>query len=255
MGHSRLGEMPKTGYWKDVIRKLDLFETPEEVAKVTAKAAHLGLELAKKDIGLSNVIFLLMKSLVASRQKQFVGELSRHSMRLSDSSGISDFIGELDAAIDRSLRRVKHRSHLAEMARFSAIDSLQDVFSSQSKSLFGDDIELTRLSIKAQTTKKNFVSIGQKFWGCFLSRFLDYHLSRQIANHIGPEKPIKNLSEYNSFRKAFDRHCRETVEIVKDFTACWPSVAEFKGGLTAEKVRAQFVPIALEKIKRELALR
>lgn len=51
MGHSRLGEMPKTGYWKDVIEKLDIFDAPEKIARITAKAAHKGLELAQQDNG------------------------------------------------------------------------------------------------------------------------------------------------------------------------------------------------------------
>ena len=195
-----------------------------------------------------------MKSIIASRNKEFANSLSAHHMQLSDSSGLADFIGELDEAIDKSLRRVDHRSHLAEMARFSVIDSLQETFSAETKGLFGDDIESTRLSIKKLSTKKNFAVIGQKFWGCFLSRFLDYHLSREIANHIGPEKSFKNITEYNSFRTAFDRHCKETVAIVEDFTACWPS-GGIRGGLTAEKVRRKFIPVALDKIKRELALR
>jgi hypothetical protein len=255
MGHSRLGEMPKTGYWKDVIDKLDILDDPKQIACITARAAHKGLDLAKKDIGLANVVFLFMKSVIASRSKDFSDSLAEHNINLSPSAGLADFVGELDEAIDKCLRRSNHRSHLAEMARFSAIDSLQEAFSVKTKSLFQDDIESTRQSIKEHATKKGFSAIGQKFWGCFLSRFLDYHLSREIANHIGPEKPFKTINQCNSFRIAFDRHCKETVEIVKDFTGCWPSVTEFRGGMTAENVGTKFVPVALDKIKKELSLR
>jgi hypothetical protein len=46
MGHRRLGEMPRIGYWPDVIKTLDLSDDPAQIANVTAKAARKGLEAA-----------------------------------------------------------------------------------------------------------------------------------------------------------------------------------------------------------------
>lgn len=255
MGHSRVGEMPRTGYWKDVISTLGLFDNPETIANITAKAAHKGLMLASKDTGLANVVFLFMKSVMASRTEDFPKTLAEHNMKLSSSAGLVDFVGELDEAIDGCLRRSEHRSHLAEMARFSAVDSLHEVFSAKTKSLFGNNIETTRQAVKEHATRKGFSLLGKKFWGCFLSRFLDYHLSREVANHIGPKKTFKTIGECSKFKVAFDRHCRETVEIVKDFSGGWPSVTEFRGGITAEDVRTKYLPVALQKIKSELSVR
>lgn len=255
MGHCRLGELPRTGYWRGVIEKLDFLSDPAKIAQITANAAHKGLELAKKDSGLANVVFLFMKSILASRTKEFSNILVLHNVTLTSSSGLVDFIGELDKACDKSLTRSEHRSHLAEMARYSVIDCLHDSFSKKEDTLFGNDLESTRQQIRAYATTKGFSILGKKFWGCFLSRFLDYHLSREIVNHIGSDKPIKTISECNSFRDAFDRHCRETIEIVKDFTGCWPSVTEFRRGLTAENVKNNFLPVALKKIKSELMKR
>jgi hypothetical protein len=192
---------------------------------------------------------------MASRSKDFLSILAEHNLKLPTSAGLMDFIGLLDETIDRCLRRSGHRSHLAEMARYSAIDCMNETFSSRTPSLFGNDVEMTRQSIKKHTTRRTFSTIGQKFWGCFLSRFLDYHLSREVSNHIGQEKTFTTIDKYNSFRFAFDRHCKETIAIVKDFSGGWPSVTEFKEGITAENVRTKYLPIALKKIKSELALR
>ena len=80
-------------------------------------------------------------------------------------------------------------------------------------------------------------------------------MSRELARHVGPGKAHKTLKECSAFKEALERHCVETVRIIKEFTGCWPSVTEFRGGITAENVRTKFLPVALKKIKSELMVR
>jgi len=256
MGHIRLGELPRSGYWKDVINKLGVSNDPSAIASITAKAAHKGLDLISHDTGLANLIYLFMKSFWSSKSEHFPNSVKNIGINIDKSSTILDFICELDSAMDKSLRKENHRSHLAEMARYSIIDSLNDMANNQTKSLFKTGIEETQALLKKYTNPKLFGNLGKNFFGKFLFRFLDYHVSREIANHIDPgEGPYKSVSDINAFRKALQTHCNETIYVIKDFTGCWPAAAEFESGLTAENVRNKFLPIAIKKIKSELAKR
>jgi hypothetical protein len=97
--------------------------------------------------------------------------------------------------------------------------------------------------------------VGRNFWGKFLYRFFDYHLSREIPNHIGRDRTFSRIEESTQFKASLRKHCMETAIIVKDFTGGWPSVTEFRGGITSENVRRRFMPVALNKICKELAKR
>jgi hypothetical protein len=254
MGHVRLGELPRTGYWPDVIKTLGLFDDPALIAEKTSKAAHKGLKMASSDPSLANVLFLFMKSVMASKEKKFTKILHQIGLNLSENSDFYDYICELDNVMDSSLRRSQHRNHLAEMARYSVIDSLNNI-ASATKTLFEDNVESTRQSLKKHSTRTGFAHLGRQFWGNFLGRFLDYHLSREIPNHIGSKKTFVSIDDCQDFKTALARHCRETALIVKDFSGCWPSVTEFREGITPENIRTKYMPIALEKIRSELAKR
>ncbi len=255
MGHIRVGELPRTGYWKQVIGKLGLTDDPAAIAAITAKAAHEGLDLAKYDPGVAHVIYLFIKTILSAKSKHFTQKLKYLGMEISSAGSLLDVIGEFDKAIDAQLLKARHRSDLAEMARMSAIDTLTEICQQQTKSLFGNDIQQTKVFLKKYTSKKLFGIAGRRFFGKFLYRFLDYHLSRELANHVGPNRTHSTIQECREFKIALEKHCIETTLIIKDFGGAWPLLTEFRGGITAETVRTKFVPIAFQKIQSELEKR
>ncbi len=255
MGHRLLGQLPATRNWKKVIALLEATDSVDRIANATSQAASRGLELAKRDKGVARVAFALMKVIWASRKEQFFEELADLGISVSAQASLLDVVGAFDDALDRSLRQAGHRTDLAEMARFSAVDALTDVCQGETGSLFGVSASDTQQSLKRYATSERFSVIGKNFFGIFLYRFLDYHLSRELPNHIGSGRQFQSISESSRFKEALESHCRETVLIIKDFSGCWPSATEFREGITAENVRTKFVPVAFKKIKSELKRR
>lgn len=255
MGHIWLGELPRTGYWKHVIATLGISDNPAAIAAITAKAAHQGLELAKRDSGVANTIFILMKSVWSSKENNFQEAMGDIGIKLTSQSGLLDVIGEVDRVLDMKLRKAGHRTDLAEMARYSAVETLTDLCKHQTGSLFDTTIADTQKALSTYATAAKFSEVGKSFFGRFLYRFLDYHVCRETANHIGPGEPHTSLATYSRFKDSLQRHCIETVRIIKEFSGCWPSATEYKEGLTAENIRTKFVPVAFKKIQNELAVR
>jgi len=181
--------------------------------------------------------------------------LATLGMTLPEKASLLDVVGTFDETVDARLRKVGHRSDLAEMARFAAVETLSNLCYQETGSLFGVSTEQTQQTLKSYATPDKFDVVGKDFFGRFLYPFLDYHLSRELPQSRRPGKQFKDLGQYAEFKDALGRHCRETVLIVKDFSGCWPSAAEFRGGITREKVQREFLPVALKKIQSELQKR
>ena len=257
MGHIRLGEMPRTGYWKDVIKTLALSDNPAQVARITAKAARKGLQAAGQDDGVSEVVYMLMKFVWSSaKTKDFRRELKDIgiSMPTKDAS-LLDLVLGFNEALDRRLRLKGHRSDLAEMARMSVVETVADVCRHQTGGLFGADIKQTREALKKNTAPERFAALGQRFFGKFLYRFLDYHLSRELPGHIGPGRQYETIRDCERFKASLARYAIETSRIVREFTGYWPSATEFREGISPHNVRTKFVPVAFKKLQSEIARR
>lgn len=255
MGHRILGQLPVTRNWKKVIALLKATDSVDRIANATSQAASRGLELAKRDKGVARVAFALMKVIWASRKEQFFEELADLGISVSAQASLLDVVGAFDDALDRSLRQAGHRTDLAEMARFSAVDAMSNICRSETGNLFGATAVDVQNALKKYATPERFGSVGQNFFGWFLYRFYDYHLSRELANHIGVGKQFASTTACQDFKDGLALYCYQTARIVKEFSGCWPSATEFREGITAENVRTKFVPVAFKKIKSELKQR
>jgi len=255
VGHRYLLGLPQTRNWIKVIDLLKSTDDPAAIAWATTQAANYGLELAKRDIGIAATVYLLMKLIWSSRSDNFPAELNRLSMSLPEQASLLDVVGAFDEALDHRLTRMDRRSDLAEMARFSAVETLEHLSMAETGSLFGVSLEQTHQTLKRFATPKQFGMIGKLFFGKFLYRFLDYHLSRELPNHIGLNQTFSDVNHCQAFKSGLELHCIETVRIIQDFSGCWPSATDYQEGITEENVRTKFVPVAIKKIKAELKMR
>jgi hypothetical protein len=252
MGHRRLGQLPVTKNWRKVIATLRATDNPAIIADSTSQAAQRGLELAKKDGGVVNVIYSLMEFVRDAQAIDFKDKLANIGVSLPEKASLLDMVGAFDNVLDKNLRKAGHRSDLAEMARLAAVDALTNICRSETESLFGVSFENTQSVFKKYATPEHFGVVGQNFFGKFLYRFLDYHLSRELPNHIGPGKQFSSISTCENFKDALELHCHQTARIVKEFTGCWPSATDYREGITVENVRTKFVPAAFNKLRSEL---
>ena len=255
MGHRNLGQLPETRNWKKVINLLSTAGNPAKIALATSEAAKKGLEIAKKDPGVAATVYYLMKFIWASNKESFADESKNLSIKLPPNAGLLDVVVAFNEGLDQRLRKMGHRTDLAEMARQSAADTMMDLCQSETGSLFETTLDDTIASIKKHATPQQFSFIGKRFFGKFMYRFLDYHLSREIPNHIGKNQRFSTIAQANGFKEALQLHCLETVRIIKEFSGCWPSATDFHKGITEHNVRTEFLPVAFMKIRKELQRR
>lgn len=250
MGHVRLGELPKTRKWKQVISLLEVGFNTEEVASATLSAAETGFRQASNDLGFQQVFWLLTRITLAAREKNFGRELKNLGLNVSKDPGLFEIVGAFSDYIDNYLNKRKSRSDVSEMAQFAATEALTENIMRRSQSLFGTTSDDVKQAIKELSTKNNFAGFAKDFFGRFSYRYLSYFISRETSKHVGPHGSIDTIDTHTKFKEALELHCRQSAVIVEDFAGGWYSKTNYESGITPTNA-AQFGYVALKKLASE----
>lgn len=258
MGHQRLGEVPKTQRWSKVVATVasvvgegsTLSESTALVADRTLDAAAPALQRATEDTGLSYTFYLLTQIALASREKDWRGRLEQVGIHLDDDSSLFELITELQQNIDDHVSSHGRRTDVGEMAQQAAGEAISRLTRDASRTLFGSGSAELQDAVRKLSTKAGFSNLGQQFFGCFMSRFLNFYISRISAGRVGNE-PLTQVGELARFNDSLDAHCKQSARIVRDFCGEWYSKTEFQQGIDKENTN-RFMAVALRKLADEL---
>jgi hypothetical protein len=263
LGHTRLGPLPKSRSWNQVVESLTgrgvhLYAVSSSASRVniiaaeTLKAARATLARASYDPGVRYTFYLLTQLVLASRNSDWRSELDHHGISLSDQSSVFDLTAQVQGAIDRFIGGTTvGATDLSEMAQQAAGEALTSLLAGQTPSIFGDSgSKDLKNAMRRLSTKKGFGQLGQAFFARFVARFLNFHLSRATAAGLGAPR-LRNLGYIGEFNEALRTHCEESARIVRDFCGEWYSKTEFEQGIDLAN-SARFLAIAVRKLKSEL---
>ena len=136
MGHIRLGTLPRTRQWIQVLDLIGGGAGTPVVAAATMDASERGLISAAKDPGLVYTVWLLTQVPLAARSKDFVARLRKLGLEVSDSPSLLEVVGAFTGAVDAHLRRTGGRTDLGEMAQMAASEALAALGTPANASLF-----------------------------------------------------------------------------------------------------------------------
>jgi len=263
VGHTRLGQLPKSRSWNQVVESLTgsglgqyavsgSASRVSIVAALTLKAARTMLAKASDDAGVRYTFYLLTQLVLASRRPDWRAALEQHGIALSDQSSVFDLTAEVQGAIDRHIDGTSGgATDLSEMAQRAVGEALTSLLFAQTPSMFGDtDANDLKNALRALSTKKGFGQLGQKFFASFVARFLNFHLSRATAAELGAPR-LQNLGYIGEFNEALATHCEESARIVRDFCGDWYSKTEYEQGIDLAN-SSNFLAVAVRKLRSEL---
>ena len=124
MGHTRLGVLPRSKKWDQVVEQLRLGADVSGVAASAAGAAEASLKGASSDPALLHAFWLLTQIPLAARGPEFAEDLRRLGLEVSDQPSLMDIVAAFSGAVDRFARQHGGRTDLGEMAQFAAVESL-----------------------------------------------------------------------------------------------------------------------------------
>ncbi|MEM9625339.1 MAG: hypothetical protein AAGA21_03840 [Pseudomonadota bacterium] len=255
MGHHRLGRLPASKLWRQVVSELGSGADLNAVAAAVAKAAESNLKSASGDPAFLHAFWLLTQIPLAARGPDFVGDLRRLDVDVPDGPHLFDVTAALSESVDAHSRGQPGRTDLGEMAKLAAVETLSTMVGRDLPSLFSPSPDEVRKSIGRFASGDNFSKLARDFFAGLTQRSLHYYLSRELSNHIGPGDRFADDGQQVAFNQALDRHCREVSRIIETFAGGWYGKNVYQGdGLTPDDVR-RFAPIAFKKIRAELGKR
>src|SRR5262245_59623978 len=199
MGHNRLGTLPDTIPWRRVVGVVADGGDVATVATSTSQAAQVGLDLAEEDEGLKHTFWLLSQVALAARQDDFQAALQDVGVLVPVEPSAFNMVAGITDAIDNHLRKTHSRTDIGEMAQMAAAEALTSTLSDKLTNLFGTShIELVQ-AVRDCSTKAGFANLSHDFFARFTQRFLTYHLSRELAHHVGEGKRFASPTEHTEF--------------------------------------------------------
>lgn len=252
MGHIRLGNLPRTREWIQVLDLVGGGAGTPKIALATMEASQKGLTEAAKDLGLVHAVWLLTQIPIAARTDDFAAGLRNLGLDVSGAPGLLEVVGAFTGAVDAKLRRCGGRTDLGEMAQMAAAEALTSLTTNKTNSLFGTTPEDVQRAFRSFSSTTQFSSLAREFFSRLSNKYLGYFLSRTLSNYVGGNGRFKNLEKHTEFNAALAHHCRQATRIIEKFSGEWFSKNTYKGGITPEKA-AGFVFVALKKIRSELS--
>jgi hypothetical protein len=251
MGHIRLGALPRSKRWDQVVELLRLGGGVGQLAAATAHAAESELRAAKGDPAIAHTVWLLTQLPLAARSDHFAARLGELEFDAGAERSIFDLVAGLSKAVERNMARESQRTDLGELARQAAAESVSAVLSLGTGSLFDSKASEVQRELARLATKSGFAHLARDFFARLTQKTLEYYVSRELANHVGPNRPIPSIDRQIQFREAFAKHCREAALFVEDFAGGWYSKSNFRGTLCPASAQA-FADYALKKVRDEL---
>lgn len=245
MGHIRLGNLPRTRKWQEVVKLLDSGAGTPQIAAATLDAAKLGLKDAASDAALVHSFWLLTQLPLCARAEDFVAALNRAGVTVTSMPTLLELVGGFADAVDEHIRKIGGRTDLGEMAQMVAAESLTSLLRERTASVFGTTPDMVRSELAALATKKQFSILARDFFARLTERYLAHFLSRQTSSQF------KSVPANREFREALSLHCRQASKIVEEFAGGWYSKANYRGAITSRKA-ANFANVALTKLRKEL---
>ena len=252
MGHVRLGNLPHTRKWEQVVALIEGGASASQIANATISAAEQGLNLASEDQGLVESLWLLTQLPVAARSGDFSAALQDAGLDVSDNPGLMEIVGAFSDAVDDCLSNNGDRSDLGEMAQMAATETISKTIGDRTQSLFGTTPEDVKIAFSKLATQKQFGVFTRDFFARLTTKVLNYYLSRALSNHVGEGERFTTLAQQSEFSNALDLHCREASRIVEQFSGEWFSKTNWEKKRIAREDAGGFTHVAMKKICSEL---
>jgi hypothetical protein len=255
MGHIRLGTLPRTKKWTQVVHLISGGADVEHIAAASADAAERGLERASEDEGLAQAFWLLTQLPQAARHVNFSEQLWELGLNVSSRPTLVEIVVALTQAIDAHLQDTGKRSDFSELAQQAASQTIASLAGQGLPSLFGPTATDVQKAIAKLGTSNNFSILARDYFSRLTSHSLNYFLSRELSTHVGPSKRFANIGDHSEFNAAMDLHCWEASRIIKEFAGGWYGKTLQKEKRITRNDARKFAHVAFKKLRAELRKR
>ena len=250
MGHERVGHLPKTQRWSNVVAALGVAsrspEAAAQVANATLQNVQGRLERIERDGG---VVAALEYLIFLTKWDDREGGQRPQLPDLSENPAPARLALDLCRWVDKNRDSLEY-AQIAKQAAGDTIASWSERASSQTD-LFPDKLTLGHRWHEAATAA-GFSEVARGFFASFTERYLKYFLDREASASVESiadrNQLTQNLTEHVD---VVSRHAFETSKIAQSFAAGWYARYARTEVPTRTEI-ANLVRLAFAKIREEL---
>ncbi|MCC6678166.1 MAG: hypothetical protein IT436_13580 [Phycisphaerales bacterium] len=254
MGHQRLGRLPNSKPWLEVVALLADGAPCATVADAVMEAAEDGMQLARTDRGVSEAVWLLVQMAIAAKGDDFTDGLRSRGIPIVGDPDPFVVAAAIHVAMDRHFNTTRERSDLGEMAHLAAVQAVLTLSSDGCSGLFRPNSREVHKAFRSLAKEKGFSTLIHVFFSRWTQKFLTYHLGRELSNHVGVNQRFGDPAAHDGFVGELGVQCGQAALIVKQFAGEWFGKNLHKTGITREQATG-FTVHAMDKIRAELRVR
>ena len=255
MGHIRLGVLPQSRKWLDVVGLLETDASVELVAEAAAKASARDLAQASKDPRFQFVSDLLVRLPLLARAPGFEDALADLGIETSEICSVPALLAGLERAIDRNSFDLGQSSDAGELAKAALMECLSVQLRDRLPTLFEPTPQEIRKALGSFASGQSFAELARDFFARLTYNSLDYFLSRELANHTGEGKRFATDDQRVAFEQALAQHTFEVSRIVEEYAGGWYGKTVWQKQALDRDAIERFTSYAFRKIRSELARR
>jgi len=251
MGHNRLGGLPGSPAWKQVLALLD--QSPDSadlLSQAVVKAADRTFARFANEEALAYSFWLLARIAAASRAPGFLTTLVELGIAVTPETSAIELIGLVSDRLDSVLARMGAPIMVADFSAQAVTAALAETVGRTQPRLFDTTASALQDAVRAYATPARFGDLAQIFFGDFMSRTLTGIVDRALPGHIGGGGGVVTVAESREVLAALDAHSRETASVVRDFAGQWldARVWDVEGNISRDHARG-FVGQAVQKLR------
>ncbi len=253
MGHVRLGLLPRSKAWKEVVGLIAAGADVPQVANATISAAESAFTYVMNDLGYTEAVWLMTQLAISAKKTDILAHLNSVGISLPTDATLPDVTTAISEALDRATDASGKRSDLGVLASRALNGAVIDALSPKLHSLFPSDPDTMRAALSTLGKQKEFGEFSRGFFARLANESLQYFLSKTLNTHLGEGMRFATMNQKAQFDTALQTHTREASLIVEKFSAEWFSKNRFEdGGDISRKKSDGFAGYALKKMKDEL---
>lgn len=254
MGHIRLGRLPKSRVWNQVVELLD--EEPENLVGIAsailiASESHLSNPGTLETGGRA---FAVLVSLAQAAETGTLADtLAVLGVQCTSETPVITVLADLGDRVRQQSTGASGSGQFGEMAGLALRHALTETVGLQGKSLFGSTLDELEQGFRRATRGDQFGNLTRLFFGDLLARFLRSAVDRELSCHVAHDQSLGDPGAAREFSNALDRYARETAAIVQRFATDWYAKRQWKRQEAVTYLQAVgFTKVALLKLQSDL---
>ena len=223
MGHERVGALPHSKRWRDIVAQMESFSGSAEEVAVLAEATLKNVRSRYQKLHVDDGVIAAFQFLIAlaksTSTSDVQGNLQSPTINLEENPSPLRLVSQLRSWVDAHQNSLEY----ADIAKKASADAIM-LWSDQQKqqpTLFSDELDSKHVWQRADNGS-GFCEVASLFFSKFTERYLNYFLEREASAVIVGSRERDSFGlQMREYNEQVSKYAFETSRITQSFAAGW----------------------------------